>query len=385
MKCPNCGIDNPVGEFFCSDCGAYLQESGTADATSAGQSSVPISHKENTGERSQTGDSTATTSTLVPNTQLQAGRYVVTRILGQGGMGAAVLARDTRVSNKLVVIKELISDETDLMQRQEDLPEDDLVGYPMKYPPYYGNVQYAELMDFCYVWLRKLIDDPAFKHHTTRDQQELTGNVNMERGLDHFTEGLSIVFQKMAKALKPGHPLAFTYHHNSLEAYYPIAVAMLDSGLVCSASLPCPAEMGASIHISGTGSSIVDTVFVCRSTGTVPAQWLAKTAGALAGLVRDDVEKLRQAGLKETRGDVRCIIYGHLIRLAVWDLRHGWDKTKPTKEKTAAIAAKVQEFGGLQTIEDSLNEGMLQPALVRTSAVREETKKYGASHDEISF
>lgn len=24
-------------------------------------------------------------------------------------------------------------------------------------PPYFGNVQYAELMDFCYVWLRKLI------------------------------------------------------------------------------------------------------------------------------------------------------------------------------------------------------------------------------------
>jgi eukaryotic-like serine/threonine-protein kinase len=123
MKCPNCGIDNPASEFFCSDCGAYLQGSGTADATvvSVGQSSVPISSKEDIGEGSQTGDSTTTTSTLVPNTQLQAGRYVVTRILGQGGMGAAVLARDTRVSNKLVVIKELISDETDLVQRQEDV------------------------------------------------------------------------------------------------------------------------------------------------------------------------------------------------------------------------------------------------------------------------
>ena len=24
-------------------------------------------------------------------------------------------------------------------------------------PPYFGNVQYAELMDFCFVWLRKLV------------------------------------------------------------------------------------------------------------------------------------------------------------------------------------------------------------------------------------
>ena len=26
-------------------------------------------------------------------------------------------------------------------------------------PPYFGNVQYAELMDFCYVWLRRLVGE----------------------------------------------------------------------------------------------------------------------------------------------------------------------------------------------------------------------------------
>ena len=120
MKCPYCDTDNPATEDFCGNCGASLRESGTADATliGVGQSSA---HKEDTSERTQSSDSTTTTSTLVPNTQLQTGRYVVTRILGQGGMGAAVLARDTRVSNKLVVIKELISDETDLVQLQEDV------------------------------------------------------------------------------------------------------------------------------------------------------------------------------------------------------------------------------------------------------------------------
>jgi serine/threonine protein kinase len=121
MKCPYCDTDNPAIEDFCGNCGASLRESGTADPTliTAGQVSA---HEEAGSERTQTSsDSTTTTSTLVPNTQLQSGRYVVTRILGQGGMGAAVLARDTRVSNKLVVIKELISDETDLVQLQEDV------------------------------------------------------------------------------------------------------------------------------------------------------------------------------------------------------------------------------------------------------------------------
>ena len=139
-------------------------------------------------------------------------------------------------------------------------------------PPYFGNVQYAELMDFCYVWLRLLVNDDieAFRSSSTRNSHELTGNEDMGRGIVHFTEGLSSVFRRMATALKTGAPLAFTYHHNDLAAYHPIAVAILDSSLTCSAAMPCPAEMGASIHINGTGSSIIDTVFVCRSTGTVP-------------------------------------------------------------------------------------------------------------------
>ena len=139
-------------------------------------------------------------------------------------------------------------------------------------PPYFGNVQYAELMDFCYVWLRRLVgaDHAVFQQASTRHHDELTENTSMGRGVAHFTEGLSAVFQRMARALKPGAPLAFTYHHNQIEAYYPLAVAILDASLTCSASLPCPAEMGGSIHINGTGSSVVDTVFVCRSTGSIP-------------------------------------------------------------------------------------------------------------------
>ena len=54
----------------------------------------------------------------------------------------------------------------------------------------------------------------------------------------------------MTRALKPEAPFIFTYHHNTLEAYYPIAVAILDAGLVCSASFPCPAEMGGSFILT---------------------------------------------------------------------------------------------------------------------------------------
>jgi hypothetical protein len=127
----------------------------------------------------------------------------------------------------------------------------------------------------------------------------------------------------MANALKPGAPLAFTYHHNDLAAYYPIAVAILDAGLTCSASLPCPGEMGASIHINGTGSSIIDTVFVCRSTGSVPRKWVVDSIEGVADLIKEDLAKLRAGNVKLTVGDARCIGYGHLVRQYGTFARHG--------------------------------------------------------------
>ncbi len=255
-------------------------------------------------------------------------------------------------------------------------------------PPYYGNVQYAELMDFCYVWLRKLVgkDFEAFMAESTRTPGELTGNVDMGRGLDHFTNGLSAVFQNMAKALKPGRPLAFTYHHNQIEAYYPVAVAILDAGLTCSASFPCPAEMGASIHINGTGSSIVDTVFVCRTTGVTSRKWMADSPRELARIVERDLSDLKDGNVKTTRGDTRCIVYGHLVRLAIWSLRKNWNKTETTNARIAKVATWLQGFGTwadvencLKSVKDDLTKDM--PLF----AVNENKSKYGAERDEISF
>jgi hypothetical protein len=60
-------------------------------------------------------------------------------------------------------------------------------------PPYFGNVQYGELMDFCYVWLRRLAGTAAegFDRESTRSHEELTGNFTQARDLTHFADGLS--------------------------------------------------------------------------------------------------------------------------------------------------------------------------------------------------
>ncbi|WP_321494533.1 DNA methylase [uncultured Desulfobacter sp.] len=256
-------------------------------------------------------------------------------------------------------------------------------------PPYFGNVQYAELMDFCYVWLRKLIGKnlSTFSADSTRTQGELTGNTDMGRGIEHFTDGLSAVFQRMANALKPGAPLVFTYHHNQLEAYYPIAVAILDAGLACSASFSCPAEMGASIHIKGTSSSIIDTVFVCRQTGTMLRKWIADSPEGVVQIVENDLDLLKAGNVKPTLGDTRCVIYGHFIRLAIWSLRLGWQKTEPTNSRISKVADWLHQFGSWEQVYNCLTgqRVALQKNLPLSFAVNESEIKYGAEYADVSF
>jgi putative DNA methylase len=99
--------------------------------------------------------------------------------------------------------------------------------------------------------------------------------------------------------------------------------------------------MGASIHISGTGSSTVDTVFVCRVVGAVPLHTLAGSRDEIVSLVLEDLRNLAAGGVRLTPGDVRCVVFGHVVRLAIWNLRKTWDAACPVAEKLAAVEVAI--------------------------------------------
>jgi eukaryotic-like serine/threonine-protein kinase len=120
MECPYCRAENREGTRYCSNCGKLLAMPNVP--------AVPITPVSSTLNSSISSDDTsyptapaATSRSLAPGSRLQGGRYLVRSVLGQGGMGAALLATDIRLDGKLVVIKELISDQTNPAQQQEDV------------------------------------------------------------------------------------------------------------------------------------------------------------------------------------------------------------------------------------------------------------------------
>ncbi len=118
MQCPYCTAENRDGTRYCSTCGRVL---AVPIVPAAPITPANLSTPLPSDNPSYPSGLTGTSSSLVSGSRLQGGRYVVKRVLGQGGMGAALLATDIRLDGKLVVIKELISDHTNPTQQQEDV------------------------------------------------------------------------------------------------------------------------------------------------------------------------------------------------------------------------------------------------------------------------
>jgi hypothetical protein len=144
--------------------------------------------------------------------------------------------------------------------------------------------------------------------------------------------------------------------------------------------------MGASIHINGTKSSVIDTVFVCRSTGTIRARDFEASLDALERMLRRDLEDLEKAGHTPTSGDARCILLGHLVRLAVWQLRSTWETSNKVGEKLKRVRYTLNQIYPLDLISKLVSRVIAaseETPLLAYMMVREEQEIY--DFQEISF
>lgn len=219
-------------------------------------------------------------------------------------------------------------------------------------PPYFANVAYSELLDFNYAWLRRVVPEtPYFTELTSRHDDEVTGGRVNGRGLDAYADRLSAVFQEATKALKPGQPFVFTFHHNKLRAYAAPVVAVLDAGLVPTRTIGCPTEMRGSIHIAKSDSSRLDTVFVLRRP---PAQM--PNRHDLAALLAEQVEHLERASLHLTAGDRRCLAYGLIAEETVRALRDRWTVSRSIEERMACAIAELEKRADVARVAEAVVE-----------------------------
>jgi serine/threonine protein kinase len=136
LICTKCGFKNLVGEKYCSECGNYLLERPRSNFTNiealitcnacgfqndknnkfCSNCGNNLDEKEKK-EETQINDY-KTNNNLLKNGTLLQNRYKITKLIGQGGMGAIYLADDTRFSNRVCVLKEMLDNFPDDEQRK---------------------------------------------------------------------------------------------------------------------------------------------------------------------------------------------------------------------------------------------------------------------------
>lgn len=175
-----------------------------------------------------------------------------------------------------------------LAQSSEDLSnaESGTASLVITDPPYKGNVMYAELSDFFYVWLRTALAEsypdefgPPLtpKDEEVVDQIERAPNVEfLHKDEEFFLSGLTRILAEAGRRLDADGMLAFTFHHQANEAWGSVLQAALNAGYYMTTVIPVHAEMVTSLHIRDKASISYDAVIVCRKQTQEPerVEWI---------------------------------------------------------------------------------------------------------------
>lgn len=157
-------------------------------------------------------------------------------------------------------------------------------------PPYYDNINYAELSDFFYVWLRRSLSPiypSLFSTVLTPKKQELNASPyrhggNIEAANAFFEEGLAVAFSKIRNLENPAFPITIYYAFRQSEeseedgenfeqsvsivstGWETFLEAVVHAGLRVTGTWPLRTEGAGRLHAKNTNALASSIVLVCH-------------------------------------------------------------------------------------------------------------------------
>ena len=182
-------------------------------------------------------------------------------------------------------------------------------------PPYHSNVNYAELSDFFYVWLKRTVGyvypdlcqqylsdkvneaiaSPARFKSRAASRSKSAGKLATE---DYHAKMLEI-FAECKRVVKPDGVMTVMFTHKANDAWDAMITALIESGFQITRTWPVKTEAEASLHIRGKAAARTTILLVCRPMDPNPAPkpW-HEVERQIESAVREDIERLRTYGLK---------------------------------------------------------------------------------------
>lgn len=147
-------------------------------------------------------------------------------------------------------------------------------------PPFGNNIQYAELADYFYVWLKLALKD-RYKYFTAPlSPKSLEAVVNPVRNPSDpdgfYQKMLTECWREALRILKPGGILAFTFHHSEDEPWVAVLESLFQAGFYLEGAYPIRSDetKGDGGKPGTFGSQLIeyDIIHVCRKRVEQPQE-----------------------------------------------------------------------------------------------------------------
>ena len=217
-------------------------------------------------------------------------------------------------------------------------------------PPYYNNVQYAELSDFFYVWNKRTLGDlypDLFRRRMTNKELEAVANPARDGSKDSakttYEKMMGEIFLECRRVLKANGLLTLMFNHKSQDAWETFTRSLIETGWTITASFPVESETAHGSHTMDRASAASSIFITCRKRQTEtadPAPWLGfggtgvqrKIAAAVAEAL-PEFENLRLNPV-----DKMVASYGRALRVLSenWPVIDGDDPVSPARAMNEA-------------------------------------------------
>lgn len=190
-------------------------------------------------------------------------------------------------------------------------------------PPYAGNVNYSELADFFYVWLRLILSRsyPHFSPDITPKVEEIIENPTRGKTAKDYKEGLTEVWRKCHENLMDDGLLIFTFHHAEGSAWESLLESICHADFVIEAIYPIHGESESSLHLMDKQAISYDLIHVCKKrngAGETKQRSWAGIRKEIRQKARDEISMIeagRYGKEKLSPADINIILIGKCLEL----------------------------------------------------------------------
>ena len=182
-------------------------------------------------------------------------------------------------------------------------------------PPYHNNVNYAELSDFFYVWLKRtagyVLGDSLMSPHLTdkvneaiasparfREQAQGSGKSASALATRDYENKMSEIFRECRRVIKHDGIMTVMFTHKSTDAWDALTVALIESGFGITRTWPVKTEAESAMNIMDRAAARSTILLVCRprTDNPTPEPWHI-VESRIAQAVRADIPTLQDYGL----------------------------------------------------------------------------------------